>query len=276
MPHHQTLPTPSTSHGTSSSLHVEGRGRGPRLVMAHGFTQTSRVWAGMDDDLAQDHEVVTVDMPGHGGSAAVRSTLVDGALLLGAAGGRAAYLGYSMGARFCLHLALACPHLVDSLVLISGTAGIEDPDERLDRCRSDGVLADRLDPPAGDRAAQPVEVFVRAWMDNPMFAGIDPGADGFEERLTNTGPGLASSLRRAGTGTQLPLWGKLGRLAMPVLVITGEDDVKFTGLGRRMVAAIGDGATLAVVPGTGHAPHLQRPDEVAGLVRSHLDRGGPA
>jgi 2-succinyl-6-hydroxy-2,4-cyclohexadiene-1-carboxylate synthase len=240
--------------------------------MAHGFTQTARVWAGMDDDLARDHQVVAVDMPGHGRSSAVQATLVDGALLLGAAGGRAAYLGYSMGARFCLHLALACPHLVDSLVLISGTAGIEDPDERLDRRRSDGALADRLDPDEAGRPAQPVEAFVREWMDSPLFSGIDPGTGGFAERLANTGPGLASSLRRAGTGNQLPLWGKLGRLAMPVLVVTGGDDVKFTRLGSRMVEAIGAGATLAVVPEAGHAPHLQRPDAVAALVRSHLGR----
>ncbi len=240
--------------------------------MAHGFTQTARVWGGMDDDLARDHRVVAVDMPGHGRSASVQATLVDGALLLGAVGGRAAYLGYSMGARFCLHLALACPHLVDSLVLISGTAGLEDDDERLDRRRSDGLLADRLDPGDAGRAAQPVEAFLREWMDNPMFSGVDPDAGGFAERLANTGPGLASSLRRAGTGDQLPLWEKLGRLTMPVLVVTGGDDVKFTGLGSRMVDAIGAGATLAVVPGAGHAPHLQHPDVVAALVRSHLGR----
>jgi len=228
----------------------------------------------MDDDLARDHEVVAVDMPGHGRSAAVRSTLVDGALQLGAVGGRAHYLGYSMGARFCLHLALARPQLVDSLVLISGTAGIEDPDECLDRRRSDGALADRLDPTQADRPAQPVEEFLRVWMGNPMFAGIAPGADGLTERLANTGPGLASSLRRAGTGTQLPLWGQLGRLAMPVLVITGGDDEKFSRLGSRMVDAIGAGASLAVVPESGHAPHLQHPGVVADLVRAHLARVG--
>jgi pimeloyl-ACP methyl ester carboxylesterase len=55
---------------------------------------------------------------------------------------------------------------------------------------------------------------------------------------------------------------------MPVLVITGGDDAKFTGLGSRMVEAIGAGASLAVVPGTGHAPHLQRPRVVADLVRA--------
>ena len=246
---------------------------GSRLVLAHGFTQTSRVWGAVDVDLAGDHQVVAVDMPGHGASSDVASGLVDGALLLAEAGGRAHYLGYSMGARFCLHLALARPELVDSLVLVSGTAGIEDEGERLARRRADAALADRLDPDRGTGDAVPVETFLRQWMANPIFEGITVEAAGLEERTANTGRGLASSLRLAGTGSQLPLWRLLGRLEMPVLVVTGGDDEKFSALGRRMVGAIGSNATLVEVPGTGHAPHLQRPDLVAGSVRRHVASG---
>jgi 2-succinyl-6-hydroxy-2,4-cyclohexadiene-1-carboxylate synthase len=244
-------------------------------VLAHGFTQTGRVWGTLDHDLARDHEVVTVDMPGHGRSSDVRATLVDGALLLGRVGGPAAYLGYSMGARFCLHLALACPQAVRSLVLISATAGIDDPDERRARRAADAALADRLDPGRPGEEAVTVEDFLREWMDKPLFAGIDPSAAGLEERRRNSGPGLASSLRLAGTGTQLPLWEKLGRLDMPVLAVCGEADTTFTELGRRLTDAIGPNATLAVVAGAGHAPHLQRPGAVADLVRSHLYRSTP-
>ena len=127
-----------------------------------------------------------------------------------------------MGARFCLHLALERPELVDSLVLVSGTAGIDDDDERTARRRADDDLAEQLDPADPARSeAVPVATFVRRWMANPMFAGVGPEAGGLVERLTNTGPGLASSLRLAGTGTQEPLWSELHRLDMPVLVVTG-------------------------------------------------------
>jgi 2-succinyl-6-hydroxy-2,4-cyclohexadiene-1-carboxylate synthase len=251
-------------------LHVETVGNGPRLVMAHGFTQTGRVWGSLDTALAADHRLALVDMPGHGGSSAVRASLVEGAELLAAVGGRSTYLGYSMGARFCLHLALARPDLVEGLVLISGTAGIEDDDERGARRRADDGLADQLDPPAGAGPAVPVATFVRRWLDGPLFAGISPEADGFDQRVANTGPGLASSLRLAGTGTQEPQWGALATLDMPVLIISGGADEKFTALGRRMAGAIGANAAHVVVDGAGHAPHLQWPDEVAGLIRSHL------
>ena len=266
-----TPPTPPPgARTTSRTLHHLVAGVGPRLVLAHGFTQTSRVWGTMDADLARDHQVVAVDMPGHGGSSEVEATLDDGALLLAEVGGRAHYLGYSMGARFCLHLALTRPDLVDSLVLISGTAGIEDPDERLARRRSDAALADRLDPGRRPDAAVPIGAFLIEWMANPLFDGITLEAGGLEERKANTGRGLASSLRLAGTGSQLPLWDQLRRLEMPVLVVTGADDEKFSALGRRMVEAVGPTAAIVEVPGTGHAPQLQRPDVVAGLVRRHV------
>jgi 2-succinyl-6-hydroxy-2,4-cyclohexadiene-1-carboxylate synthase len=264
-------------------LHAETVGAGPRVVLAHGFTQTGRLWNSVDRLLAADHQVVSVDMPGHAGSSHVAADLVEGAHLLGAAGGRGAYVGYSMGARFCLHLALARPDLVGSLVLISGTAGLDRPGDRSDRRASDESLAFELDPPphldgtSGLRSIRQarLDAFLHRWLDNPLLAGIEPEANGFDERRRNTGPGLASSLRLAGTGTQQPLWDLLCRLEMPVLVMTGEYDDKFTGIGRRMVTAIGANATQAVVPHTGHSPHLQEPTLVAELISQHLDPPQP-
>ena len=248
-------------------------GRGPRLVLAHGFTQSGMVWGGLDRELARDHAVVRVDLPGHGGSARVRTSVVDGAALLARTAGPGAFLGYSMGARFCLQAALDHPGLVDRLVLISGTAGIDSSEERRLRRRDDERLAERLDPSDGSVAVDTVESFLRRWMSNPLFGSIPPERDGFAERCTNCGPGLASSLRLAGTGTQRPLWDRLGSLDLPVLVLCGERDTRYVEIGRRMVDAIGARARLIVVPGTDHAPHLQAPGPVAGLVRAFLDEG---
>jgi 2-succinyl-6-hydroxy-2,4-cyclohexadiene-1-carboxylate synthase len=265
-------------------LHAEEIGTGPRLVLAHGFTQTGRLWNSVDQLLALHHRVVRVDMPGHAGSSQVAADLVGGARLLGAVGGHGAYVGYSMGARFCLHLALDRPELVRSLVLISGTAGLEPASERAARRASDEALVSELDPPepdpatADDVAERPLagqarlDAFLRRWLASPLFSGVPPESNGFEERRRNTGPGLASSLRLAGTGTQLPQWDRLAGLAMPVLILTGADDEKFTALGRRMAATIGDNARQVVVPGTGHSPHLQNPDLIAELIGDHVDQ----
>lgn len=268
-------PPPSTPAWSPDGdrLHADAIGAGPRLVLAHGFTQTGRVWGTLDDRLAEDHRVVRVDLPGHGRSGQIRATLAGGARLVAGAGQRASYVGYSMGARFCLQLALNRPAMVEHLVLISGTAGIEDPGERRVRRRSDQALAEELDPADGSPARVTVEEFVARWLENPLFAGIDHRAAGLKQRLTNTGAGLASSLRLAGTGTQRPAWSVLHRLEMPVLVVTGGRDHKFTALGRRLARAIGPNAVHEVVEPAGHAPHLERPGQVTDLVRAHLRAG---
>jgi 2-succinyl-6-hydroxy-2,4-cyclohexadiene-1-carboxylate synthase len=230
-------------------LAATSRGGGPRLVLVHGFTQTSRSWDDVAEHLADDHEVVAVDAPGHGGSAAIATDLPGGAALLGATGGRATYVGYSMGGRLCLHLALARPDLVERLVLVSTTAGIDDDAERAARRAADEALAASLE---GDG----LEPFLRRWVSQPLFAGLpDPGLD---DRRRNTVTGLASSLRLAGTGTQRPLWHELRDLDRPVLLVAGRRDTKFVAATERMAARLPD-STVALVDGAGHTVHLERP-----------------
>jgi 2-succinyl-6-hydroxy-2,4-cyclohexadiene-1-carboxylate synthase len=232
-------------------------------VLVHGFTQTRRCWGPEAADLARDHEVVRIDAPGHGGSSEILAGLRTGARLIADQGGEATYLGYSMGARFCLHLALANPELVRGLVLIGGTAGIEDAEERAARKAQDGRTASRL-------RAEGLEAFLDAWLAQPLFAHL-PAEQAFrEERLENTVDGLVSSLEQAGTGSQDPSWHKLGRLEMPVLVVAGEGDAKFRALAQRMASLIGANATLAVVPDAGHAAHLEQPEAFLTILRPWL------
>ncbi len=247
-------------------LYAEVEGQGPRLVLVHGFTQTSHSWGEVAASLAIEHEVVRVDAPGHGRSGPARP-MPAAAEQVAEAGGTAVYLGYSMGARLCLHLALAEPQLVSALVLVGGTAGIADPDERQRRQVADQALADHL-----ERVG--LEAFLYQWLANPMFAGLDPTAAGLPARLENTTQGLAASLRLAGTGAQESLWERLPELAMPVLVVAGECDAKVP-VSRAMADAIGDNAVLAIISRAGHAAHLEDPTGFVGAVRPFL-HGGPA
>ncbi|HEV2642033.1 MAG TPA: hypothetical protein VGT98_04980, partial [Candidatus Elarobacter sp.] len=56
----------------------------------------------------------------------------------------------------------------------------------------------------------------------------------------------------------------------PTLLIAGALDTKYVALGRLMVTAMPQ-AELAVVPGAGHAVHLEQPEAFAGLVARFLD-----
>ncbi|MDQ6944868.1 MAG: alpha/beta fold hydrolase, partial [Actinomycetota bacterium] len=221
-------------------LRTDTRGTGDPVVLIHGFTQSGRTWERLALRLGALHTVITVDAPGHGGSAAVAADLAWGAELIGGAGGRAAYVGYSMGGRYALHLALTRPDLVTRLVLISTTAGIDDPGQRADRRRADDLLAERVE-------RDGVEAFVAWWLSRPLFATLGLQDAALDTRLANTAAGLASSLRRAGAGTTEPLWARLGELSMPVLVVAGELDAAYLAHARRLADGIGDNATLLAV-----------------------------
>jgi len=217
--------------------------------------------------------VVSLDLPGHGRSLDVAADdLHDAARVAARAGGRAAYVGYSLGGRVCLVLALDNPLLVNALVLVSATAGIEDPSERAQRRQSDERLADRLDPPGTAGGGLEVEQFVSEWLAQPLFGRLAPGDAGVAARLENTPAGLATSLRTAGTGTMVPLWERLGELTVPTLVVAGAADRKFAAIASRLAAGIGANAELAIVPGAGHAVPFEAPAAFARLVRDFLGR----
>jgi 2-succinyl-6-hydroxy-2,4-cyclohexadiene-1-carboxylate synthase len=248
------------------ALHRVVVGSGPRVVLLHGFTQTHASWHRVVDRLGADHEVVAIDAPGHGGSSDIRADLATGARLIAEAGGRATYVGYSMGGRVALRLALDHPDHVQGLVLIGATAGIRDSAEREQRRLADEATAARIE-------RDGVGPFLTSWLAQPMFAGLPDDPVDHAARAENTAAGLASSLRLAGTATMdPPWWPELGAITAPTAVVVGELDTKFTAEGHRLVAAIGPGTRLHLVAGARHAAHLHDPDTVADVIRSMVER----
>ncbi|HVF32768.1 MAG TPA: alpha/beta fold hydrolase [Acidimicrobiales bacterium] len=246
-------------------LHADRTGAGPRVVLVHGFTQTRRSWDRLAPAIAAaGHEVLAVDAPGHGRSAAhAGADLREGARLLGESGGRAAYVGYSMGGRLALHLAVQEPDRVERLVLVGATAGLDTAAERADRRAADEALARDLE-------RDGLDAFLGRWLANPLFATLPIEAAGIEDRKENTAEGLVASLRRTGTGTQDPLWDRLP--SMPVLLVVGEHDAKFTAIAHRLADGWRGPAEVARIAGAGHACHLEQPDAFLDVVVRFLHR----
>ena len=238
-----------------------------RLTLVHGFTQTGRSWAPLVPALAEHFDVVTPDLPGHGGRADVRVDMEGAARLLGEEGGRGAYVGYSMGGRVALQLAVSRPELVERLVLVSTTAGIEDDDDRAARQEADEARAQALE-------RDGLDAFLEEWLAQPLFAGLSPEAAGLEARRENTAAGLAAALRLLGTGVMEPLWRRLLGVHAPVLVVAGERDDPYCVLAVQLAGWLGEHAALAMVPGAGHACHLERPDAFLELVLPFLEEDG--
>jgi 2-succinyl-6-hydroxy-2,4-cyclohexadiene-1-carboxylate synthase len=244
----------------------------PTLLLLHGFTGSAAAWADLLPALEAGFDVVAVDLPGHGEGAALEALSVEAtAEALGAqlAGRRAHVLGYSLGARIALRLAVAHAAVVDRLVLESPSAGIADAAERGARSRSDERLAVEIE-------RDGVEAFVDRWERNPIFASharLEPRVARAQRelRLRNTAAGLAQSLRLAGQGAMEPLHDRLGEVHAPTLVIAGALDPARPR--AELVAAGVPGARLVVVDGAGHTPHLERPDAFRRLVIEFLQEG---
>jgi pimeloyl-ACP methyl ester carboxylesterase len=107
-------------------------------------------------------------------------------------------------------------------------------------------------------------------MARPIFASAKRlGGEALDaaraDRLRHTAHGLANSLRGMGAGAQPPLHASLPRLELPVLLVTGELDPKFRAIAADLRGRLHN-ARIEVVPGAGHAAHLERPDHVVGLA----------
>ena len=234
----------------------------PTVVFLHGFTHTGRSWQPVIAALAERYTSVADDIRGHGDASerlpVSLGTVVDD--VLAAAPERFTLVGYSMGGRIALHAALRRPDRVQRLVLIGASPGIADAQQREARRLADERLADEVE-------RSTIEEFAQRWAQTPVLAGLPREAleAAHADRLRSTPAGLARALRGLGTGALPPLWDRLGELAMPVTLAVGERDEKFRGIAAEMSRGL-PGSQVVVVPGAGHAVHLEAPEAIAALL----------
>jgi 2-succinyl-6-hydroxy-2,4-cyclohexadiene-1-carboxylate synthase len=261
---------------------VEDHGNGAPLVLLHGFTGSAASWSSVIDELATLRRVIAIDVIGHGTSAAPEDPshyafaqamrdLAGITAQLGVA--RAAWLGYSMGGRLALGMALDHPERVSSLILESATPGIQHEKERLQRAEADQELARQIE-------VVGIERFVDEWEQLPIWESqralpAEVLRSQRETRLRNRAVGLANSLRGMGQGAQPSYWDRLEEIEVPVLLMAGALDRKFVGIAGQMGIRIA-GAELSVVADAGHVVHLERPREFLEDVRQFLARFDPA
>lgn len=237
------------------------------LTALHGFTETDDVWSEVLQPLARP--VRCPLLPGHGWKPCTAGTTIKtvAADIAASLPADSDLLGYSLGGRIALQLALDHPTKLKRLVLISSTAGLRDAKERDKRVRHDQGFAEVLEEDG-------LGPFVAWWEANPALkpARVMPRAliEQLRCRRLNQDPlGLAGVLRHLSTGAMEDLWPRLGDLKLPVLLIAGEKDPRYVEVMQAMAAKI-PGARLELVPGCGHAVHREAPNELIDLLRAFL------
>jgi len=234
----------------------------PNLVLLHGFTQTGASWSEVVAALPERYRPLAPDIRGHGTASAVRPVSLAAVIadVSGVATEPFELAGYSMGGRLALHIALALPARLRRLVLIGAGPGLAGRAEREERRVADERLANMVE-------AMTIEAFADRWAQTPVLSGQSPEvlAAARADRLRSTPAGLAEALRGLGTGALPSLWDRLAEIEVPVELVVGERDAKFRGVAEEMAGAL-PAAHVHVVPGAGHAVHLEAPGAVAEVI----------
>lgn len=249
----------------------ELHGQGPPLVLVHGAGDNLGMWYHQVPAFSARHTVLTYDVRGFGrtglppGPYSVRILAEDLFALMGALSlSSASVLGYSMGGRIGLELALDHPQDVKSLILANSGALPRAPTPESDeRARRMQQLFQE-----GNNEAIAQEMTLSAF--SPGFAEREP--DAFARyravKLENDPRGLAVAMAGLFSEAAQP---DLSRLRCPVLIVAGELDAYMDASAARALQAALPGSELRLLL-TGHASAIEAPQQFNGIVLDFLGR----
>lgn len=213
---------------------------------------------------------LAVDLPGHGQTIVqqdsdyqmpnVAQALIN--LLIELNIKQCILVGYSMGGRIALYLAIHFSQYFHGVILESASPGLSSQLERDRRIAKDSKLAEQLE-------SLDFTDFIQQWYSKALFASLAKHPhypEAIARRLCNDPNQLAKSLRLIGLGTQPTLWKSLPQIQIPLLLIVGELDPKFVKINQMMANSCPQ-ASLYRINGTGHNVHFENPLQFSKLLK---------
>ena len=251
----------------ADAVKLHGTGSGPPLVLLHCLGVDRHLWDFALPALTKRHTVLTVDFPGHGGSAvpARGYTIEDLSAQLAATlerenVTRTHVAGISLGGLVAQHFAATYPARVDRLVLIDTTPRYTDElramwAERAATARKDGVRA-------------LVDGLLKIWFTDACVAQNPPAVRYVRDTLSRaSGEGYALACEALAAADLRALAPKI---TAPTLVVCGEQDIpSFLDAARWLAAEIA-GAKLGWLSPARHASVLEQPEAFLRLIGEFL------
>jgi 2-succinyl-6-hydroxy-2,4-cyclohexadiene-1-carboxylate synthase len=256
---------------------LTGKNDRPPILFLHGFMGDRRDFAPVTSYLVDHYRCLAIDLPGHGKTRVMKEAEYGMALTARAIVGvldqlhisKCFLVGYSMGGRLALYLAVHFPERFIKTVLESASPGLKTEEERGRRSQQDWHLATKLE-------TTNFTEFLTNWYEQPLFASIKRRMDRskmsltlaqmLERRQQNQPHELAKSLRNLGTGSQPSLWAELAQNQVPLMLLVGELDHKFVQINQEMVAHC-PSAQLRVVKDCGHNVHSENVQDFVESLR---------
>jgi pimeloyl-ACP methyl ester carboxylesterase len=243
-------------------------GEGPPLLLLHGFVGDSREWRREIEDLSDEFTVVAWDAPGSGRSSDPAesfrlSDYVDclagfiAALRLG----RPHVVGLSFGGALALELYRRHRETTMTLVLASAYAGWTGslPAETVEQRLRQTLQA----------VDSPPDQFVDSMIPT-MFSDSPPAepVEEFKAIMLEIHPAGFQTMARA--LAEADLRDVLGRIAVPTLLLYGDQDVRAPLAVAKDLHTKIPGSRLVVMPGVGHMSSVEAPERFTAEVRDFL------
>ena len=255
----------------SGSLPVDVVGKGPPLVLLHGWAMHGGIFAPLVERLRDRCTLHVVDLPGHGNSrdCDVPLQLQSCVDAVAAVVPAAPWCGWSLGGLIALHAAATRPARVPALAMLCASPRFVRGDDW-----KHGVSAEIFrDFAAGLRSDYrgTLDRFValEAFGSEHAKEEIRTLRDGLFERCEPAASVLAEGLELLETSD---LRDALPGLQVPSLWLAGRRDRLVDPRAMRDAAELAPGSTLHVVEHAGHAPFLTHADEVATHLTMLMER----
>ena len=176
-------------------------------------------------------------------------------------------IGYSMGARLALGLALEYPHRYEGLIFVSGNPGLESDDACEQRREADEQVAKKIE-------AGLVEPFLKDWYQASVFAALPEEIRKVEiqRKMARCSTHWPAILRANSVSQQPNYWPRLNELSIPTVVVAGELDEKYSKIAAK-IAEESDSPDLSaqVVSECGHMVHREQPTALVQIIRDFVD-----
>lgn len=254
-----------------AEIQYADRGKGPTVLFLHGFPLSLRMWDDQEEALSTGYRIVRFDARGFGGSGVGDAVLTMGRIADDAAVlierlrlGPVILVGCSMGGYAAFSFAQKHPGLLRGLVLVDTRAGADSPEARKSRgdlaakVMKEGAQAalDAFLPKVTGETTKKSRADVIARLKDMMLAtspqGISDGLHGLAARPDST-----------------PI---LREIAVPTLVVHGEEDVIMPLAEAETLKKGIKGAELAIIPKSGHLPPMETPEAFNAVLRGFLSR----
>ena len=184
---------------------------------------------------------------------------------------RSVVVGYSMGARLALGIALEHPQKCAGLCFVSGNPGLETTEARDKRWQSDQEIAQQLE----QLDSESLELFLDQWYQADVFASLpqEIRREQIARKRKLFSPNWPKILRTHSVSRQPNYWPSLKQLSIPAAVVAGELDEKYRQIAVKFADQTSSGqVSKTIVPNCGHIVHFEQPESLAQTIREVLGK----